>query len=144
MLFSTHIVAGAVLGGLLRRPALVAPVAVASHLAMDLVPHWGNPDEAAFLRAARVDGLAALALGVGLLLRAPGPRRVAVLTGMAGAGLLDLDKPGRHFFGISPFPRAVDDFHARIQEGVEAPERVWVDLLSALALGAVFLRQHGR
>ena len=142
MFFSTHLVAGALLGSRLRRPVLVAPVAVASHLAMDVVPHWGTQDEAAFLRVARVDGLAALALGAGLLLRAPAPHRLAVLVGMGGAGLLDLDKPARHFFGASPFPRRVDDFHARIQAGVEAPQRWWVDLLVTLALGAVFLGSH--
>ena len=31
-------------------------------------------------------------------------RRLPVLAGMVGGALLDLDKPGKHFIGMSPFP----------------------------------------
>ena len=41
--------------------------------------------------------------------------RPAVAAGIAGACLIDMDKPGRHFVGRSPFPAAVDRFHGRIQ-----------------------------
>ena len=141
MFFTTHVASGAVLARLLRRPVLVAPVALASHLALDLVPHWGTSDEEAFLRVARVDGLAALALGAGLLLRAPGAQRLPLALGMAGAGLIDLDKPCRHFFGASPFPGRLDDFHAGIQQGREAPHRWWTDALTTAACLAVLVRR---
>jgi hypothetical protein len=34
---------------------------------------------------------------------------------MAGAVLLDLDKPFLHFLGFNPFPRTVDRIHKRVQ-----------------------------
>ena len=140
MLFTTHLASGALLARLLRRPALVAPAGLASHVALDLVPHWGTSDGRTFLRVARVDGLAALALGAGILLRARAPERVPLALGMAGACLIDLDKPFRHFFGASPFPARLDDFHARIQEGREAPHRWWTDALTGAACLAVLAR----
>jgi hypothetical protein len=52
---------------------------------------------------------------------APDDTRVAVLAGMVGAALPDIGKPSVVFFGRSPFPRRLDEFHARIQR--EAPGR---------------------
>ena len=51
---------------------------------------------------------------------------------MAGAALPDLDKPSIVFFGRSPFPRAVDLFHMRIQD--EAPHRLKYELAAATVL----------
>jgi hypothetical protein len=45
-----------------------------------------------------------------------------------------MDKPGRHFFGRSPFPAAIDRFHGRIQK--EAPVGRWVEAAAAVALAA--------
>jgi hypothetical protein len=76
---------------------------------------------------------------------APRGSRVAVLAGMAGAALPDLDKPSRLFFGRSPFPPAVDHFHTRIQH--EAPRRAHFEATAALIFGSVgvaLLRGRGR
>jgi hypothetical protein len=59
-------------------------------------------------------------------------RRAAVLAGMAGAAMPDLDKPGKLWFGRSPWPPAVDRFHMGIQD--EAPHRLYVELLALAAL----------
>jgi hypothetical protein len=139
VLFTTHLLAGALIG----RGGLPAPVAfaagVASHVAMDVLPHWGRWDDDELLRVARVDGLTALAVA-GLVLRSsPAGRRASVAAGMAGAGLLDLDKPGRHFFGRSPFPRPVDEAHARIQSG-ERRHRWWVDAAATVGLALALAR----
>lgn len=61
MLLTNHVLAGAAIGTLLRRrPALAFGVGVASHLAMDALPHFGLPGEPdaarRFLRIARRDG----------------------------------------------------------------------------------------
>jgi hypothetical protein len=40
MLITPHCVAGATLGKLVGRPLIAIPLAVASHYALDLVPHW--------------------------------------------------------------------------------------------------------
>ena len=63
-------------------------------------------------------------------------RRARVLAGMAGAALLDMDKPSLLFFGRSPFPRAVDEFHQRVQR--ESPRRMPQEILVGLA-GAVLV-----
>jgi hypothetical protein len=66
---------------------------------------------------------------------APRGRRAAVLAGMAGAALPDLDKPSRVFFGRSPFPQVVDRLHGAIQD--EAPHRFKYELAAAAAFGFV-------
>jgi hypothetical protein len=48
--------------------------------------------------------------------------RVATAAAMAGAVLLDLDKPSVHFFGFNPFPQWVRRIHEGIQN--ESPERM--------------------
>jgi hypothetical protein len=68
---------------------------------------------------------------------APRERRAAVLAGMAGAALPDLDKPSKVFFGRSPFPRAVDRFHAAIQH--EKSRRAHYEATAAVILGSVAL-----
>ena len=139
MLFTSHLLAGAAIGGVLPNPVAAGVVGFGSHVAMDVVPHWGDRRPERFLAVARVDGLTALALAGTALAVAPPPRRPAVLAGMVGAGLLDLDKPTRHFFGRSVFPAAVDAWHSRIQVGREAPGRLSNELAAAAGLVAVVL-----
>ena len=62
--------------------------------------------------------------------------------GIAGACLIDMDKPGRHFLGRSPFPAAVDRFHGRIQN--EHPVGVLVEAATAAALALGLLVLHAR
>jgi hypothetical protein len=59
------------------------------------------------------------------------------VAGMVGAALPDLDKPARLWFGRSPWPRAVDEFHQRIQP--EASGRAHIELLAAAGFGAAAL-----
>lgn len=118
VLVTNHVLAGAVLaaaGPLARRPAAAFAVGVASHLALDVVPHWGDQDREVFLRVAVADGLSGLAAMAVVVASTPRARRWAVLGGMVGGAFPDLDKPSTLFFGRSPFPAAVDAFHARIQ-----------------------------
>jgi hypothetical protein len=139
VLFTTHLLAGALIGHSVRVVPTAFAAGVASHVAMDVLPHWGRWDDDEMLRVARVDGLTALAVA-GLALRgAPVGRRARVAAGIAGAGLLDLDKPARHFFGRSPFPRAVDETHARIQSG-ERRHRWWVDAAATVGLAVLLAR----
>jgi hypothetical protein len=78
---------------------------------------------------------------------APPERRAAVLAGMTGAALPDADKPTTMWFGWSPFPAAVDRFHARIQD--ESFHRAPVELAAAglfagAALAAIRRARRGR
>ncbi len=130
MLLTNHVLSGALIGALARRPVPAFAVAVASHFALDAVPHWGEwGSKRRFLQVAVPDGLISLAAMGALAALSPAERRPAVVAGMVGAALPDIDKPAVMFFGWSPFPRAVNRFHQRIQP--EAAGRAHVEVLAA-------------
>lgn len=118
MLVTNHVLSGALLGALTGNPLLAFPLGVASHLALDATPHWGKwASREEFLRVAVADGLTGLAVMAAAAVVAEPGRRTAVIAGMVGAALPDLNKPGVLFFGRSPFPARFDDVHKRIQDG---------------------------
>jgi hypothetical protein len=147
---TNHVLSGVVIGQLLaRRPVAAFAVGVASHLALDAVPHWGcdkyTPEGSArFLRAARVDGLVGLgtmALGGACVSRGS---RLATMAAMVGAVVLDVDKPAEHFFDLEPFPRFVNWVHGMIQN--ESPdglvrEMTWGIAFVGMDATAVTLRR---
>lgn len=136
MLVTNHVLSGAVIGATTRRVAPAFALGVLSHFALDVVPHWGRwAGRPTFMEVAVPDGLAGLAVMGVLTAIAQPSHRAAVLAGMAGAALPDLDKPGKVFFGRSPFPEAVDQFHYRIQR--EAPHLFKVEVAAAAGFGAV-------
>lgn len=122
MLITNHVLGGALVGLASPGPAAAFGLGVLSHLAMDVTPHWGNPDQLVFLRVAVVDGLVGLATMALIARLTPAERRTTVVAGMWGACLPDADKPSDLFFGRSPFPAAVDRFHIAIQH--ESPRRM--------------------
>ena len=134
MLVTNHVLSGAVIGATTRRTVPAFLLGIASHFALDAVPHWGGWEGPPPFKVAVPDGLAGLAAMAAMTALAPRASRAAVLAGMAGASLPDLDKPSRAFFGRSPFPRAVDRFHKVIQD--EAPHRFKYELAVAVAFCA--------
>jgi hypothetical protein len=120
MFVTNHVLSGVVIGRLLERhPVAAFVVGVGSHLALDMVPHWGCEQTAdgrqLFLKYAKRDGLLgllAMACAAGAVDR---QARTATLAAMAGAALLDADKPAMHYLGRNPFPKAVRRIHARAQ-----------------------------
>ncbi len=146
MFITNHVLAGAIAGSVCRRrPVSAFAVGFATHVAMDLTPHWGNPElgRDGFYAVAKRDGLLGLAT-LALITIAGVPPRAALLAGMAGAAVLDSDKPCEFFFGVNPLPRPLDQFHKRIQH--ESPEgmRVEVGFGVALAAGAAALLVRAR
>ncbi len=138
MLLTNHVLSGALIGALSRRPLPAFAAGVTSHFVLDVIPHWGKwGSQRRFLRVAVPDGLISLATIGALAALAPPDRRVAVVAGMAGAALPDIDKPAILWFGRSPFPGAVDRFHSRIQH--EAPGRAHLELLAAGAFACAAL-----
>jgi hypothetical protein len=138
VLLTNHVLSGALIGALARRPLPAFALGVASHFVVDAVPHWGDwGSQRRFLRVAVPDGLISLAVMGAIAAASPPDRRLTVLAGMTGAALPDLDKPSNLWFGRSPFPAAVDRFHWRILR--EASHRVWVELLAAAAFGSAAL-----
>ena len=138
VLLINHVLSGALIGALARRPAPAFAVGAASHFALDALPHWGDwGSNRRFLQVAVPDGLISLAAMAALAALSPGESRPAVVAGMTGAALPDIDKPALMFLGRSPFPAAVDRFHGRIQR--EAPDRAHLELLAAGALAVAAL-----
>jgi hypothetical protein len=138
VLLTNHVLSGALIGALARRPLPAFAVGVASHFALDAVPHWGKwGSRRRFLRVAVVDGLISLAVTGSLAAVSPADRRLAVLAGITGAALPDLDKPARLWFGSSPFPRVVNRFHGRIQR--EEAGRARLELFAAAVLAVAAL-----
>jgi hypothetical protein len=138
MLLTNHVLSGALVGALARRPLAAFTIGVASHFVLDAVPHWGEwGSRRRFLRIAVSDGLVSLAVMGAFAGLSPPDRRMAVLAGMAGAALPDIDKPTRLWFGRSPWPRAVDRFHGGIQR--EASDRAPVEFVAACVLAAAAL-----
>lgn len=138
MLLTNHVLSGALIGALARRPLAAFAAGVASHFVLDAVPHWGQwGSRRRFLRAAVPDGLVSLAAMGAIAVLSPADRRLAVVAGMSGAALPDIEKPTMLWFGWSPFPRAVDRFHNRIQR--EAPGRFHLELFAAGVFAAALI-----
>jgi len=147
MLVTNHVLSGAVIGATVRRPIPAFVLGIASHFVLDTVPHWGQfGGGRGFLLVAVPDGLTGLAAMGAMAAIAPPDRRAAVLAGMAGAALPDLDKPSMLAFGRSPFPGSVDHFHKVIQH--EAPRRAHYEAVAALIFSLIALallrRRAGR
>lgn len=137
MLLTNHVLSGALIGAVVRRPVPAFVLGVASHFALDAVPHWGDwqdTDSQRFLRVAVSDGLTALAVMATVAAATPRPRRPAVTAAMLGAAWPDVDKPTQLWFGFSPFPAAIGRFHGAIQD--EAPHRFPLEASVAVAFAA--------
>ena len=113
MIITNHVWTGAVIGAVAPGPVSAFAAGVVSHFVLDQVPHWG--DDSIFMEVAVPDGLVGLAARGALARTARGDRRASVLAGMLGACLPDADKPSNLFFGRSPFPAALDEWHVSIQ-----------------------------
>lgn len=151
MFVTNHALAGALLGTVAPgRPAAAFLVAAASHLAMDRVPHWGlstprELDPAGFLRVAVRDGLLGLGVVGATAALAPRSHRAAVVAGMAGAVLLDVDKPAE-LLGLHPVPGPVQRLHVALQREHERHlgREVALGSLMAIALGTTLVSRRRR
>jgi hypothetical protein len=151
MFVTNHVLSGAIIGRALRRRPVVAFVAgVGSHLALDAMPHWGcdlnvdgGPER--FLAVARRDGILGLSVMATVALAEDRQARLSTLAAMAGAALLDLDKPFEHFFGVRPFPEMVTRIHRWVQN--ESPDGMGKEfaygVLFALVDTAAIVRARG-
>jgi hypothetical protein len=134
---TNHVLAGAIAGSVYRdRPVRAFVLGVATHVVMDVTPHWGdaNLSRDGFYAVAKRDGVLGLA-ALGTIAVAGVPPRTALLAGIAGAAILDSDKPGEFFFGFNPLPGWLDRFHKGIQR--ESPDGMRVELAAGVALASV-------
>jgi hypothetical protein len=146
VLVTNHVLSGALIGYTVRGVPAAFGIGVASHLALDAVPHWGGRPIEDVMPVAVADGLTGLTAMALATFTAPRKDRLRVLAGMAGAALLDLDKPSLVFFGFSPFPTPVDRVHARVQNEAKhrMPQEIATGLVAALAIAALSARARRR
>ena len=122
---TNHVLSGVLIGrGLRGRPVAAFTAGVASHLVLDSMPHWSCDKTAddfdeRFLRAAKRDGVLGLAVMAAVTLTVDRRARLSTVAAMAGAVILDLDKPLLHFIGINPFPWPVRRLHTWVQNESE-------------------------
>jgi hypothetical protein len=133
VLITNHVLSGALIGALSPDTGTAFQRGFVSHFVLDAVPHFGV-DEQHLLKIAVPDGLIGLATIAAVARYTPRKRLLPVLAGITGACLPDLDKPGKQFFGRSPFPGWFDWAHAVIQP--ESPRRFPVEVAAAAALTA--------
>lgn len=141
MFVTNHVLAGALIGLIVRDEKIAFAGGFASHFVCDAVPHWGgcgyerNSEE--FFKVAVVDGTLGLATMCAIVAAMPvgAALKRSVIAGMVGAALPDMDKPADYFFGHPLFPKWFCEFHGRIQD--EAPDRMPLEVAygTAFALG---------
>jgi hypothetical protein len=146
MLVTNHVLSGVLIGHASPSLPVSFAVGVLSHLVLDAVPHWGEPRPIhEVLHVAVPDGLVGATTMAVLTVVTDPAYRARVLAGMAGAALLDMDKPSTVFFGFSPFPAFVDGLHQRVQR--ESPARMPQEILvgaTGMLAAAALTRWHRR
>lgn len=147
---TSHVLSGVLIGRATRgRPATAFAVGLGSHLVLDSMPHWGcsladEHSRQGFLRVAKRDGSLGLATIAAALATVDRRDRLATASAIAGAVLLDLDKPCKHFFGFNPFPQPVIRLHSMAQN--ESPDGMAKEFAygTLLALADVLMIGAGR
>ncbi|HEX3908640.1 MAG TPA: hypothetical protein VHW92_11995 [Mycobacteriales bacterium] len=140
MLATTHVLTGALIGRVVKRPGHAAALGVVSHIALDALPHWGmfpgTPHfRGKFLTVAAIDGLT-LSGVLAVMVRRRRP--AAELAGALGALALDLDKPLALLGVRQLWPDRVHAVHI----GVQRHERPWrwrIDVTVAAASALTLL-----
>ena len=99
MLATNHVLAGVILGSATSSPYILIPTALASHVIMDIIPHWGKfPNENFYHRVAKLDGLTLLLILPIIIYFAPNDK-LMIFIGAFSALFFDFDKPFEFFFG---------------------------------------------
>lgn len=137
MLLSAHASFGVLTGALTRRPVVAFALGPVSHLLLDAVPHVGSISIALPTLIA-LDAGVALAVVVGSSVAAPDRRTAAaMLTGVMGAVLLDLDKPFERLVGGQLWPDWLHGAHRSVQHHLPGVNDIRVDVAAvALFVGA--------
>lgn len=142
MLGFNHTIAGVLIAVAVKEPLLVAPLAVASHFAMDALPHHGNDPAfirgtASYNRKVVLDGILSLLVYAAAIIM--WPTLFGIITvGAFFAILPDLFWPlALHIKQTGPL-WAFFKFHKRIQQ-YETPGGAWVEYGWAILTGGLLL-----
>ena len=139
MLVAPHIAAGVTLGLVLKQPALIVPLAVASHFLLDCIPHWQEtmapykPTWKTYLRIPIDFGLGALIIW--LAVQTHPELGWSIGLGAFFAAIPDIDVATVAFPKLkNKIVTAYWDWHCKIQREVESWSGV-VTQLVVLAIG---------
>lgn len=141
MLLTNHTLTAVALTQFIASPIAIAPVALASHFAIDALPHFNHPKwpfkSRQWLIVATIDNLVALGiLGATLVLRPD--QWLLTITAVFFACLPDLLFLLDIFFK-RPVKNAFTRFHSRIQWSETLPgivvEAIWAALMFFVILG---------
>jgi hypothetical protein len=128
---SNHTLTGIVLALAIKNPLVIAPVAFASHLALDSLPHFGHPDldfdSFNFKVIASVDSALSSGILIGAIILWP-QQWPALVVGAFFATLPDLLYIPQYFFHVTLFKRLFA-VHSAVQWSQTPPgiisEGVW-------------------
>lgn len=146
MLLTKHVLTGALLGTLIDDYMLLFPLAVGSHLVMDVIPHFGMPESLgdegfrnkSFLLIGSLDFAASLVVVTAVCVAMP-QRSGHILVGAFGAALPDLTYIpeivfGKRIYRLFPWLKSlIYGFLGPIQR-LERPWGVGVEWVWALAM----------
>jgi hypothetical protein len=148
MLLTNHTLTGVFLGLTIDEPALLFPIAVASHLAQDVVPHVGPPVTTAgwfrdpfFIVVGSLDFAASVAVTAAACWGRP-DRAGHIIIGVIGADLPDLSYVpivvfGRGRYAKFPWYEKMVQFLSDIQHYEKPPGLITEILWAALMLWAL-------
>lgn len=147
MTATSHAIIGTVIAAKIGDPALAIPIALASHVACDMIPHWDtltnreNKSRRRLFIDTMVDGLLAVTLSYSVIVFLfPSTNLYYALLIMFFAMLLDLLHGPYTFFKIKGFKWAYD-FGKKTNTSLDKPWGVVtqaITILTVILLGKVF------
>ncbi len=141
MLLTNHVLTGAALALTIHNPVLAAPLALASHFALDSIPHFGWKG-ASFKKpkgfALGLTDFSVALFSYGYLITHWPQHWVLISIGMFFAALPDLFYIPEIVLGIRLDPKVVRDFHHKIQ--IELPRGIYIEIMWASVVALALQR----
>jgi hypothetical protein len=145
MFLTNHTLTGVFLGLKIKRMSVLVPVALASHLAMDMLPHFGVGSRTLFLIIGSADFTISIAIAIAAWFIWP-DRRGRIMAGILGADFFDLTYIPAIVFGSAlvgrwlPFYAPLESFLAVIQWSQTIPGLI-TEVVWAAAMTIILSRQ---
>lgn len=138
MLLTSHTIIGSGIALTLQNPALIAPVAFASHYVADSMPHFGfkDPSRKKFVIIGAVDSLLSLVVFLSLISLFP-DKKMYLLIGYIFAILPDMNLIMYALKGIK-WPKMYWKYHSMIQ-WCERPWGILTEIATILVVSYYFI-----
>jgi hypothetical protein len=146
MFLTNHTLTGIVLGQKIKKLSVLIPVALVSHLAMDMLPHFGMGGRTLYLIIGSIDFTLSIAIASAAWFIWPNLRG-RIMAGILGADFFDLTYIPAIVLGSAlvehwlPFYARLESFLAVIQWSQTLPGLI-TEIAWAAAMTIVLLRQY--